>query len=173
MTETLLKPPTYIVEPAYCKQRLAEFAEKANNLFVIEDVMAYLGINPESDGAVYAIPGITAALRQLGCKPEKLVCFIPPSMDGQKIGKDVEQQIIQHITNLIRDVVLSKKTEFKLCDLYHDPQISTTLPCDLETIRLVRTALIGINCTMRQDYISGLGMMEYFTAPDAGRLTPV
>ena len=61
------------------ENKLREFVKNRGDIFVLEDVIALLGIDPDGDSTHYAIPSIVNALRNLGCKTEKLICFIPPS----------------------------------------------------------------------------------------------
>lgn len=59
-------------------ERLREWVENYPHTFEMADVMEFLGIDTESDGASYAIPSIAKALESLGCKKEMIVIYHPP-----------------------------------------------------------------------------------------------
>ncbi len=59
-------------------ERLREWVENYPHTFEMADVLEFLSINPQSDGACYAIPSIAKALESLGCKKEMIVIYHPP-----------------------------------------------------------------------------------------------
>lgn len=52
--------------------------DHANRIFTIDSAMMMLGLDRDRDATIYAIPSITKALQNLGCKAEKMIVFIPP-----------------------------------------------------------------------------------------------
>jgi len=70
------------------ENKLREYVSTTQILLTIEDVLRLLDLDQDRDAARYAIPSITKALRNLGCKTEKLIVFIPPSRipAGEIIG---------------------------------------------------------------------------------------
>ncbi|MBY0474193.1 MAG: hypothetical protein K2Q13_03915 [Nitrosomonas sp.] len=60
--------------------RLEKFiAEKKGDIFSLNEVLLELGIEEQTDGAMYAAPSIIKALCELGCSKENVMFFTPPA----------------------------------------------------------------------------------------------
>lgn len=60
---------------------------------------------------------------------------------------DNEKEKVQRVINLIRDWVFTRKGKsFQIQEIYLDPNLSEHLPVNLETIVLLRKALIVLRC---------------------------
>lgn len=101
-------------------ERLREWVLTYPGTFEMIDVLEFLGINPDSDGAWYAIPSIAKALESLGCKKEIIVIYRPPAKaatvsaeilqewvaDDPSLTIDEAQEFIENHQHL-KDVAIS------------------------------------------------------------------
>ncbi|PSJ16912.1 hypothetical protein C7H79_11150 [Nitrosomonas supralitoralis] len=65
---------------------------------------------------------------------------------------DNEKEKVQRVINLIRDWVFARKGKlFQIQEIYLDPNLSEHLPVNLETIVMLRKALLVLRCVAAPD----------------------
>lgn len=63
----------------YCEWMLKQFLEHQHGeIFTMQDVLMFMKMNPDNDGALYAMPALTQMLDKLGCTKEHMTVFTPP-----------------------------------------------------------------------------------------------
>ncbi len=64
----------------------------------------------------------------------------------------VRNNLLQLTISILRDWVLNRQEHFSIIDIYQDPAISEKLCLDHEMIKVIRSALLKLNCTVKNEY---------------------